>query len=480
MHDVAIIGAGVVGASIARELSRYKLSVLWLEKDADVSTGTSKANSGIVHAGYDALPGSLMAKLNVKGNGMFESLSGELDFHYQNIGSLVVAFNDQDLSHLKELMERGRINGVPDLKILTAEELRQMEPNISEHAVAALYAPTAGITCPYEMTIALAENAVMNGVELFLESPVGSIGKQEDGSFVITAGDRQFEAKTVVNAAGLYADAISRMAGAEEYHIKPRKGEYVLLDKRCGGLVNTVVFQVPGPMGKGVLVTPTADGNILIGPNSYDVEKKDDLETNRAGLEQMMVLGRKSVPEIPEREIINSFAGLRAIAGHDFIIQNSSKREGFVNVGGISSPGLTAAPAIGEYVVELLKDSGLSMELNGAFNPVRKGIPRFRDKSTQERACAVQDNPLYGRVVCRCEMVTEAEIVEAIHRPIPATTLDGIKRRVRTGMGRCQGGFCFPRITGIISRELGIPVTEVTKTGNGSYILKKTTRQGEY
>lgn len=476
MYDVAIIGAGVVGCAIARELSKYKIKVCVLEKEGDVASGTSKANSAIVHSGYDAKPGTLKGRLNARGNMLFDELSSELDFHFKRNGSLVLAFHNDDISNLEELLLRGQSNGIQGLKILTKQEVLDLEPNVSEEVKAALYAPSGGITCPYEMTWALAENAAANGVKIFLENEVKRLKKVDDGTFLISIEEGEIQSKYVINAAGLYADDISKSIGAEDFDIRPRKGEYVLLDKEVGGLVRHTLFCVPGIMGKGILVTPTVDGNLLLGPNAHDIMDKMDTSTSDSGLNEVIAGAIRTIPSVPVRTVITSFAGLRAISGDDFIIEESNKVKGFINVAGICSPGLTAAPAIAEYVREILEAAGLNLVKNQKFNPKRTAIPRFRELDNKSREELIKKNPLFGRVICRCEMVTEAEIVEAIRRPCGATNVDAVKRRVRAGMGRCQGGFCSPRVVDILSRELGIPLTEVTKSGRGSYILSGTTR----
>ncbi len=476
MFDVAIIGAGVVGCSIARELAKYRLKVCILEKESDVAAGTSKANSAIVHAGYDAWPGTLKGKLNVAGNAMFDTLAADLDFHLKRNGSMVLAFGEEELRTLEELRERGRSGGVPGLQILSPEEVLQREPAVNKGVKGALFAPTGGITCPYEMTWALAENAAANGVDIWLERSVMGISREDGGFFRVDTAKGQIQARFVVNAAGLYADEISKMAGAEKYAIHPRKGEYCILDKETEGLVKHTLFCVPGAMGKGILVAPTVDGNILLGPNAQEVEDKMDTETSPEGLQEIMKGALRTIPGIPQKSVITSFAGLRAISGNDFIIEESRRVKGFINVGGICSPGLTAAPAIGEYVKNLLEVAGLRLVKNESFNPVRKAIPRFREMDYRTRAELIKQNPLYGRIVCRCEMVTEGEIVEAIRRPCGATNLDAVKRRVRAGMGRCQGGFCSPRVVEILARELELPYTEITKKGGNSNLLVGKTR----
>lgn len=486
IYDVAIIGAGIVGASIARELSRYKLQVCMLEKADDVSCGTSKANSGIIHAGYDPEPGTLMAKLNVEGCAMYAEWAEQLHFDYKNTGSLVVGFCDEDMAHIRKLYERGLKNGVPGMKIIDRDELVKLEPNISENAVGALFATSAGIISPYMATWAIAENAVINGVKLFVESEVHAITGPEENAdklWVLHTGQGDIQAKCVINAAGLYADAISKMAGARDFEIKPRRGEYFLLDSNCTSLAHHTLFQTPDAMGKGVLVTPTVDGNILVGPSAGDGSPKDNTATTRSGQDLIFDKGEKTIPGIPRRNIINSFAGIRAIAYNadgtpvnDFIIEEDANKKGFINVAGICSPGLTAAPAIGVYVTKLVEKAGIALVPNKDFIAVRKGIESFKNATAERKEQLIEEDPLYGRIICRCEMITEAEIVRAIKSPVGARDLDGVKRRTRAGMGRCQGGFCSPRVTDIISRERGIEMTSVTKNGGCSYILNSKTR----
>ena len=488
IYDVAVVGAGIIGSSIARELSRYDIKICLIEKENDVSCGTSKANSGIIHAGYDPEPGTLMAKFNVEGCAMFEKLSQELHFDYKRIGSLVVGFSQEDMQHIQKLYERGKKNGVPDLRILNQDELRDFEPQIGEDALGALYAPTAGIISPYQATWAIAENAVQNGVKLFLQAEVHSI-EQKDGLFSLNTGKGVIQSRFIVNAAGLYSDRISAMAGGRSFAIMPKGGEYCLLDSNCRNLANHVLFQTPSAAGKGVLVIPTVDGNILIGPSADDNSSREDTATTKEGQALILEKGSKTIPGIPVRNIINSFCGNRAIAFSkdengavaerigDFIVEQDSGIKNLFQAAGIASPGLTAAPAIAVYMCGLLKKAGLEMKENRDFVPVRKGIKKFSTASDEDKYRLIEENPLYGRIICRCEMITEAEIVAAIHSVIGATDLDGVKRRTRSGMGRCQGGFCSPRITEIISRELGIPMTAVTKNGGYSYILCDRTRE---
>ncbi|MDN5331069.1 MAG: glycerol-3-phosphate dehydrogenase [Tepidanaerobacteraceae bacterium] len=478
MADVVIIGGGVVGCMIARELSRYQLKIVLLEKEDDVASGTSKANSAIIHAGYDAKPGTLKAKLNVRGNPLFDKICSELDVPFKRIGSLVVALTDEELKALDELLERGKINGVPGLEIINRERLFKMEPNINKEAKAALYAPTAGIICPYELTIALAENACQNGVEIRLNSPVVDIKVENERMLSVITPGEIIHTRYVVNAAGLFADEISKMAGAEEYSITPRKGEYLIFDRRFGGIVSKVIFPTPTKISKGILVCPTVDGNFFIGPNSNDVQEKDDVAVTQKGIEEIVNGARRLVPDLPMRHVIASFAGLRAVSNtDDFVIEASKKVKGFVNVGGIQSPGLSSAPAIAEMVIEILKEEGLELKVKSDYNPERPQIFKFRHLSSEEKKELIRQKPAYGRVICRCETVTEGEIIDAIRRPVGARSLDAVKRRTRAGMGRCQGGFCSPRVVEILARELGISPLEVTKCGYGSEILKGRTKE---
>ncbi len=486
-YDVAIVGAGVVGAMIARELSKYHLTVVLADKESDVAAETSSANSGIVHAGYDAEPGTKKARLNVEGTRLMEQACNDLCVPFHRIGSLVLAFDEADRLKLEALLEHGHLNGVPALRILTGDETRALEPAVSKTVVAALHAPTAGIVCPYQLTVGAIENAVGNGVRLLRSWPVRRIHRlpaasgtpenssaEEDQSprFQIISDHESLTARFVINAAGLYADEVAAMVGDAHYRIHPRKGEYLLLDKQLGKTVRTVVFQTPGPLGKGILVTPTADGNLLLGPNAMDVPDKSDTETSSDGLRNVAEGARRSVPSVDARAVIRSFAGLRAAAdGGDFIIEASKIVEGFVHVAGIESPGLSSAPAIGAEVAGILSRCGLRLEKKVDWNPLREPVVRFTELDPEERAKAIAKNPAFGNIICRCETVTEAEIIDAIRRPAGALTLDGVKRRTRAGMGRCQGGFCTPRVVELLARELGISPDAVTKRGVGSNIL---------
>lgn len=475
MYDVLIIGAGVCGSAAARELSRYQLKIGVLEKGEDVCSGTSKANSGIVHAGFDAKPGSLMAEMNVKGNAMMGELSKELDFHFENNGSLVLCFQEEDLEKLEELKRQGEKNGVPGIRIIRQEELREMEPNISNKAVAALYAPTGGIVCPFGLNIALAENAAMNGVEFFFDQEVERVEKLEEG-YRVTAGDEVFEAKCVINAAGVYADVFHNMVSEQKIHITARKGEYYLLDRSVGDHVKHTIFQLPGKYGKGVLVTPTVHGNLLVGPTAKDITDKEGTNTTAEGMEEVAQKAVRSVENLPLRQVITSFTGLRAHEeGHEFIIEEVKDAPGFFDCAGIESPGLTSAPAIGIRLAELVSQK-LQPEKKEDFISKRKGILNPQKLSKEEWKELVKENPAYGTIICRCESITEGEILDAIHRPLGARSLDGVKRRTRAGMGRCQSGFCAPKTMEILAREWKIPMEQLTKAGRNSKLLVGTTK----
>ena len=502
-YDIIIIGAGVSGCAVARELSRYDLNICVLDKESDVCEGTSKANSGIVHAGHDAKPGTVKAKLNVQGNLMMEEMAKKLDFPFKRNGSLVVCQNEEELSKLEELKERGKENGVEGLRILTREEVLELEPALADFVYAALYAPTGGIVCPFLMNIAYAENAAINGVKFRLGTCVQDIKKKceqkmqeqqtaesdvenirgNQAGFELITNQGTFYSKYVINAAGVYADEVHNMISEKKLHITPRRGEYCLLDKNTGTLVSHTIFQVPGKMGKGVLVTPTIHGNLMIGPTADDVPDKEENATTRAGLDKVLNDSAKSVKGIPTRQVITSFAGLRAHEdGGDFLIEELDDVPGFIDVAGIESPGLTSAPAIGVYVCEIMKkmvekaENQIELKEKDNFIETRKGIIHFAELSLEEQKKLIRKDPAYGQVICRCETVTEGEILDAIRRPLGARTLDGVKRRVRAGMGRCQGGFCTPRIMEILSKECGIPLEEICKNNQDSRIIVGTNK----
>ncbi len=474
-YDVMIIGGGVAGAASARELSRYKVKACVIEKEEDVCCGTSKANSAIVHAGYDAAEGSLMAKLNVRGNQMMEELSRELDFPFKKNGSLVICLHEEDMPSLQTLYDRGVVNGVKELRILNKEEVLEMEPNISDNVYAALYAPTAGIVCPFSLNIALAENANVNGVEFKFDTEVEDI-KRIDGGYKLMTNRGVYQTKCIVNAAGVYADKIHNMVSEKRIHITARRGDYCLLDKSAGGHVSKTIFALPGKYGKGVLVTPTIHGNLLVGPTAIDVEDKEGTNTTREGLDLLIEKAGMNVRNLPMRQVITSFSGLRAHEDdHEFIIGEAEGAEGFIDCAGIESPGLTSCPAIGEMVADIVSKK-LGLQKKEDFIATRKGVLDPSTLTEEARAVLMKEKPAYGNIICRCEMVTEGEILDAIHRPLGARSLDGVKRRTRAGMGRCQAGFCSPRTMEILARECNMSMFDITKSGGNSKIVVGTNK----
>lgn len=469
-YDVIIIGGGVSGCACARELSRYKVKVCVLEKEEDVCSGTSKANSGIVHGGYDAATGSLISKLNVRGNEMMEQLAKDLDFPFKRNGSLVLCLNEEDMPYLKALYDRGIANGVRDLQILNKEEVLSMEPNISPDVYGALYSPSVGIVCPFNLNIALAENAYVNGVMFKFNTEVSQIRKKEKG-FELHTNVGRYTAKYIVNAAGVYADKFHNMVSEHKIHITPRRGEYCLLDKSAGKHVSKTIFALPGKYGKGVLVSPTIHGNLILGPTAIDIDEKEGTNTTKEGLEQVLSKAKSIVKNLPIRQVITSFAGLRAHEdGHEFIIGEPEDAKGFIDCAGIESPGLTSCPAIGEMVAEILKEK-MGLEKKRDFIATRKGVLSPNTLSKEERIALIKENPSYGEIICRCEMVTEGEIIDAIRRPLGAKSLDGIKRRTRAGYGRCQAGFCSPRTMEILARECDMNIFDITKSGKDSNMI---------
>lgn len=476
MYDIVVIGAGVVGAMVARTLSKYNLNICILEKENDVAMGATKANSAIVHAGFDASTGSLKAKLNVRGSQMMEAICDELGVKYQNNGSLVIGFHDEDRQMLHTLLDRGIQNGVADLRIVEQAELKTLEPNISEEAICALYAPTGAIVCPYELTIAAIGNAMDNGADLKCNFKVCHINKIEDGYEICAEGDC-VRAKVIINCAGLYSDEIAKLAGDHSFDVHPRKGEYILLDKECGHLVSHTIFRTPSKMGKGILITPTVDGNLLFGPTSVDIQDKEDTNTTSDGFAEIINKAKENLRVVPNGKNITSFCGLRAVGSTgDFIIKSHEK--GFISAAGIESPGLSASPAIAEFIVEMLAEQGIILEEKQDYNPKRISMHYFRQAPLEEKNRIIRENPAYGKIVCRCEHVTEGEILDAIRRNPKARDLDGVKRRTRTQMGRCQGGFCSPYITELLARELQIPYEEVTKFGGKSKVNVQQTKGG--
>lgn len=473
--DVVVIGGGVVGCAVAYTLSQYHGRIAVLEKENDIATGATRANSAIIHAGYDPLPGTLMAKLNVEGCAMAPGLCAQLDVPYEAIGSLVVSFSPEDDATLKTLYDRGIQNGVPGLELLGAAQVRAMEPQISDAVRGALYAPSAGIVCPWEYALAMGEVAAENGVKFHLNCAVTAINAEGE-HYRIATTNGEYIARYVVNAAGVESAAIHAMVSQPDFVIQPSRGEYYLMDKSECCRAHHVLFQCPSARGKGVLVSPTVDGNLIVGPSAIAAADAERVNTTAGGLHSVQLAASRTLPTINYRNTIRVFAGMRANTDReDFLIREVIP--GFIDLAGIKSPGLTAAPAIGKYCVELLQKAGLTaVPKERAVTTRRK--TRFRRLSAEEKSKKIAENPLYGRVICRCETITEGEIVDAIHSPIQPRTVDGIKRRTGAGMGRCQGGFCSPRVVEILSRELGCSPLEIQKDTGHSIILKWETKKG--
>ena len=468
---MVIIGAGIVGVTAARELSKYKLNTVVLEMNADVGEGTTKANSGIIHAGYDCEPGTQKAKLNVLGNELYNKLVEELHIPYRKNGAFVLAFSESDMPVLKYEFVKAEANGVPDVRMFGHDEILSMEKNINPNVYAALYAPTSGIISPYEAAIAFAESAYLNGVNFCLNTKVTNIEKI-DGYYNISTEKGIFQAKAVVNAAGLYSDTMNNYVSAKKYEIFPRRGEYLLFDRSAGSLMNITVFQLPTKLGKGVLISPTVHGNMFIGPSAEDIDDKGSTITTAAGLQKITLEARLTSSAIPMDKVITSFTGLRAClkGNDDFVVEEAQDAPGFINCLGINSPGLSSAPAIAQKIAEMICNR-LQPDFNNAFIAERQPIKLLREQSLEEQNRMIAENTRYGVIVCRCETVTEGDVVDAITRPLGARNIDSVKRRTRAGGGRCQGGFCGSKVMEILARELNIKPAEVTKYGGGSNIL---------
>ncbi len=475
IYDVIIIGGGVTGCSIARTLSKYNLNICLLEKEAEIAVGTTKANSGVIHAGYASPRDYVKRHLCIGGNKMYTQAAEELNFPFNRIGSFVVALEDNQIKQLEEERKKGTEDGVPGLEvILDKKKIKQMEPNLTDEVVGVLHAPSAGLASPYELTFALAENAVMNGAKFFRNHEVVKI-KHQDYVFTVRTFAGEFQGRNLINASGLYAARISRMLGLDYFSIMPRKGEYILFDRNAIQL-NKILFPIPTKVSKGILVCPTLHGNTFIGPNAQNITDRENISTTTAGLKEILEGGMKLVPNIPARSSIRNFAGLRAVPDtYDFIIDNTDVY-GFINVAGILSPGLTATFAIAEKVVEFLELLGVDLKIKEDYNPIRPKPERFKDFTKEELDIKIKEDPAWGRIICRCETIPEKEILNAIHAPVGANTVDGVKFRCRPGMGRCQGGFCRPRVIEILSRELNKKYEDITKRGEDTNILMGKTK----
>jgi glycerol-3-phosphate dehydrogenase len=474
VHDVVVIGGGVVGVTLARALSRYHLDVVLLERDAEVGFGVSKANSGIIHSGIHADPATVKGRLEWPGNVGWLQLRDDLGFGFAQVGELLVALAEEELPTIEAIEAQGRGKGVPGLTRWDPERIRRAQPNLSREVIAALWAPTAGVINPYEAVLLIADNAVRNGVTILTEQPVVAIDPPDstdpDGPIVLRTPTSAVAARYVVNAAGLYADEVARMAGVGTFTISGRKGEEYLLDKRLAGLVTSIIFPCPTATSKGTLVTPTFDGTIMVGPTAEATDDKDDTTTTPEGAAQVFAAAKRLVPAISERDVIAEFAGVRAVADTEDFILGPTARRGFLNAAGIQSPGLTAAPAIADHLVAVLADEGLVLEAKDDWQPRAEHPVRFAVLSTDDQAELAARDPRFAQLVCRCELITEAEIVDAIDRG--ARTLDGVKFRTRAGMGRCQGGFCTWRCLELLAERRGLPITAITKRGGGSWIVR--------
>lgn len=477
IQDVIIIGGGIVGCAIARELTRYHLGVLLVEKHCEAGFGTSKSNSGIIHAGHHASPQTLKGRLEWAGNPMWDALCRDLGFGFKRVGEITVAFNADEIRTLEHLKAQGDQKGVPGMEIWDRARLRQEEPNLNPDLVAALYVPTSGVINPYEACFALLENAHLNGLRLVMNQRVVGVRAVPDGVLEVKTLDNVFYSRFVINAAGLFSDEIAEMAGVRTFTLLPRKGEEYMLDKRLTGFVKRIVFPCPTPVSKGILIIPTYDGTLMVGPTALSTPDKADLSTSTAGCEEIFAAVKRLAPGLSERDVIAEFAGLRAVADTEDFVIGPTRLKGFINVAGIQSPGLTAAPAIAKLVAEILQAEGLSLVPRDDFVPTLRRPVRFGILSTEEQMRLSAEDPRYGHIVCRCEHVTEREVVDAIH--YGARTLDGIKFRTRAGMGRCQGGFCTWRSMELIARETGLPVQAVTKRGGDSWIVTERPAEAE-
>jgi glycerol-3-phosphate dehydrogenase len=468
-YNIAIIGGGIVGNAIARELSRYELKTILIEKEIEVSFGTSKANSGIIHSAIHDDMRTLKGRLCLQGNALWGKLANELRTPFVRVGEILVARSRDDIPVLNNILDNAKKNGIP-AEMVEGKRLRELEPNLSVDINTGLLAPTAGVIPPYEMTYALYENAIQNGVEYLLGSKVTNIIRDGKG-FILSAGDKEIKADYVINAAGVYADEVAKFVGANNFKINPRKGEEYLLDKRLDNINNHIIFPTPTPTSKGILVIKTIEGSTMIGPTAEETNDREDTSTTSAGLTKILDFVRTMIPDIPKKDIIASFAGIRPVADtNDFIIEESLKAPHFINAAGIQSPGLTAAPAIALMLVNILKTTGLKLEEKKEFKKYDRPHRRFALAPDRDKELMIGLNNAYGNVVCRCETVTEAEVVAAIKNG--AKTVDGVKFRTRAGMGRCQAGFCTHHVMKILARETGIPEEKITKRGGGSEMVK--------
>ncbi len=479
MHktDVVIIGAGAVGCAIARELTKYRLDITVVDKRDDVGGDASKSNSAIIHTGYDATPNSLESELVVASNPMYDKLTAELDVPFAKIGAILPAITDEQYEKLPALKQKAFKNRVYDVEYLTAAQLLRMEPNLNPEVKGGLFIPREGIIDPFLYVVALAENACQNGAKFMLNTEVVGIETQNGRVVGVKTTSGEIKADYIVNAAGLHCDEIAAMVGKNDYTVNPRRGQFFILDKSTSCKVNHIVLPIPTALTKGKLMCPTIHGNMLVGPTAEDLQDKCDAATTYEGLNSVATEVAGLIPNVNIRDTITQYSGLRPNRNPEGLhVDTYDDLQGYVNLSGVRSTGLTASVGLGCYVAEKLINMGMKAEFNSSFNPVRKGIVRFHESSREKQQELIDSDGRYGNIVCRCESITEAEIVRAIHSPIPARTVDAIKRRLRAGMGRCQGGFCGPRVIEILARELGLPTSEINKNLDGSFMISGKAR----
>ncbi|PUU87234.1 NAD(P)/FAD-dependent oxidoreductase [Halanaerobium sp.] len=474
--NVVIVGAGAIGGAIARELSKYELDVVLIEKNQEIGGEATVSNSAIIHTGYDAKPGTLESELVVAANPMYDKLTEELNVPFKRTGAILAAVNEEELEALPKIIEKSYKNGVYDIEYLTSEKIKKLEPEISDNVKGGILIPRESIIDPFLLNIAYVENAHKNGVEVMLSTEVLDIKTENNKVESVKTNKGSIKTDYVINAAGVHCDEIAEMVDLCDFKEHPRKGEFFILDKATPYDLNSIILPVPTKLTKGKLITPTIHGNLLLGPTAEDIEDKSDRSVTEEGLKSIIKDVQNRVPKVSQFDSIKQYAGLRPTRTPAGYYIENYELEGFIGLSGIRSTGLTSSPSVAKYVVDLLQSEGLNLIPDNNFDPYREPITKFNELSLKEKEQIISKNPEYGRIVCRCETITEGEIVEAIKRPLGAKTVDGVKRRVRAGTGRCQAGFCRPRVVQILSRELGIPEVEIEQKEKGSKILSKENR----